>query len=73
MVVVCLVLGTSLVLDVVAIAFFALHDPMDGTWGAILVIVVEAMSKFSLFALAVVLVDVVVGVATAPVLIQFGT
>jgi hypothetical protein len=68
--IVCLVLGTSLVLDVVAIAFFTLHDAMDGARGAVLTIVCEAMSKFSLFALAVALVDVGAGVATAPVLVE---
>jgi hypothetical protein len=34
MAVVCLVLGTPPVLDVVAVTFFALHDPMDGARGA---------------------------------------
>jgi hypothetical protein len=36
------------VLDVVAVTFFALHDPMDGTrgGGGVLTIVVEATSKF---------------------------
>jgi hypothetical protein len=34
MAVVCLILGTPPVLDIVAIAFFALHDPMDGARGA---------------------------------------
>jgi NADH:ubiquinone oxidoreductase subunit K len=70
--VVRLVLGMSLVLDVVAIAFFTLHDAMDGTRGAVLTIVVEATSKVSLFALAVALVDVAVGVATVPVLVEVG-
>jgi hypothetical protein len=43
---------------------------MDGARGAVLTIVCEAMSKFSLFALAVALVDVGAGVATAPVLVE---
>jgi hypothetical protein len=71
-VVVRLVLGTSPVLDVVAITFFMLHDAMDGARGAILTIVVEATSKFSLFALAVALVDVAAGVTTAPILVEVG-
>jgi hypothetical protein len=72
MAIVHLVLGTSPVLDVVVIAFFALHDPMDGAREAVLSILVEATSKFSLFALAVALVDVAAGVATAPVLVEVG-
>jgi hypothetical protein len=71
-VVVCLVLGTSSVLDAVAIVFFTLHDVVDGARGGVLTIVVKATSKFSLFALAVVLVDVAAGVATAPVLVEVG-
>jgi hypothetical protein len=70
--VVRLVLGTSPVLDVVAIAFFTLHDAMDGARGALLTIKVEATSKFSLFALTVALVDEAAGVAIAPVLIEVG-
>jgi hypothetical protein len=34
MAVVCLILGTPPVLDVVAVAFFTLHDPMDSARGA---------------------------------------
>jgi hypothetical protein len=52
------VLSTSHVLDVVAIAFFVPHDLMDGTQWGVLAIVVEAMLKFSIFALSVALVDV---------------
>jgi hypothetical protein len=70
--VVFLVLGTPPVLDVVAIALFALHDPMDGARGAILTIVVEATSKLSLLALAVALVDVVASVTTTLVLVEVG-
>jgi hypothetical protein len=73
MAVVCLVLGTPPVLDVVAIAFFALHDPMDGARGAILAIVVEAAPVLSVFTLAVALVDVTASVATALVLVEVGT
>jgi hypothetical protein len=57
----------------VAIAFFALHDPMNGARGAVLTIVVEATLKFSLFVHAVVLVDVAAGVVTMPVLVEVGT
>jgi hypothetical protein len=67
-----LVLSTSPVFDVVAIAFFTLHDPMDGARGAVLAIIVEKTSKFSLFLLVVALVDVAAGVATAPVLVEVG-
>jgi hypothetical protein len=42
MIVVCLVLGTLPVLDIVAITFFGPHDPMDGARGAVFAIVVEA-------------------------------
>jgi hypothetical protein len=73
MAVVCLVLGTPPVLDIVAIAFFVIHDPMDGAQGVVLAIVVEATSELSLFALAVALVDVATSVATAPVLVEVGT
>jgi hypothetical protein len=66
------VLSTSSVFDVMAIAFFALHDLMDGARGAILMIVIEVTSKFSLFALAVALVDVAAGAATVPVLVEIG-
>jgi hypothetical protein len=73
--VVCLILSTSPVLDVVAITLFVLHDPMDSAWGAVLAIVVEATSKLLLFALTVVLVmpkGVVTSVTTAPVLVEVG-
>jgi hypothetical protein len=33
MAIVCLVLCTPPVLDVMAVAFFTLHDPMNGAWG----------------------------------------
>jgi hypothetical protein len=70
MAVVCLVLGTLSVLDVVAIALFALSDGRRP--GTVLAIVVEAMSKLSLFALAVALVDVAASIATALVLVEVG-
>jgi hypothetical protein len=72
MVVVCLVLGTPPVLDIVAVAFLALHDPMDDARGGVLAIVVEAMSELSLFALAVALVDVATSVSTTPILVEVG-
>jgi hypothetical protein len=72
MLVVCLILGMPPVLDVMEIAFFMLHDPMDGARGAVLAIVVEAASKFSLFMLVVAMVDVATGVATALVLVEVG-
>jgi hypothetical protein len=40
--------------------------------GAVLTIVLEVMSKLSLFVLTVALVDVAAGVATAPVLVEDG-
>jgi hypothetical protein len=73
MAVVYLVLGTLPVFDVVVIALFALHDPMDGARGGVLTIIVEVTSKLSLFALAVTLVDVATSIATAPVLVEVGT
>jgi hypothetical protein len=72
MAIVCLVLGTPPVLDVVAIALFTLHDPMDGNQGAVLSIVVEASSKLSLLALAVALVDVATSIMTTLVLVEVG-
>jgi hypothetical protein len=73
MAIVCLVLGTLSVLDVVAVAFLTLHDPMDGSRGGVLAIVVKVMSEFSLFAFAVALVDVATSVATTPVPVEDGT
>jgi hypothetical protein len=71
--VVCLVLSTSPVLDVLVITFFTLHDAVDGAQRAVLAIVVEVTSKLSLFALAVALVDVTASVTAAPILIKVGT
>jgi hypothetical protein len=55
-----------------AIAFFTLHDAMNGARGVVLTIVVEVTSKFSLFALAVALVDVAAGVMTTRFLVEVG-
>jgi hypothetical protein len=71
-VVVCLVLGTSSVLDVVVIALFTLHDAMDGARGVVLAIVVQTTSELPLLALAMALVDVPTSVAAAPVLVEVG-
>jgi hypothetical protein len=70
--VVCLVLGTPPVLDVMAFALLALHDPVDAAWRPILVVVVEAMLELSLLVFTVALVDVVASVATTPVLVEVG-
>jgi hypothetical protein len=72
MAIVCFVLGTPPVLDVVAVAFFALHDPMDDARGVVLTIVIEATSELLLFALAVALVDVATSVTTTLVLVEVG-
>jgi hypothetical protein len=76
MFVVCLVLGTLPVLDVAAVVFLALHDPMDDTpprgGGGVPAIVVEVTSELSLFALAVALVDVAMSIATTPVFVEVG-
>jgi hypothetical protein len=68
--VVFLVLGTSLVLDVVTFVSLTLHDPVDAAWGTVLTVIVEAALEFPLLALAVTLVDVVAGVAIAPVFVE---
>jgi hypothetical protein len=71
--VVRLVLSTSPVLDVVAIAFFILHDVMyNAQGGGVLTIVVEVTSKLSLFALTVALFYVAASVAITPVLTKVG-
>jgi hypothetical protein len=74
MFVVCLVLGTLPVLDVAAVVFLALHDPMDDApgGGGVPAIVVEVTSELSLFALAVALVDVAMSIATTPVFVEVG-
>jgi hypothetical protein len=61
-----------LVFDVVAIVFCALHDRWMALGGAILAIVIEVMSKFSLFALTMALINVAAGIATAVVLVEVG-
>jgi hypothetical protein len=68
-----LVLGTPPVLDVMALALLALHDPVDATWRTVLAVVVEATSQLSLLALVVMLIDVTAGIATTPVLVKVGT
>jgi hypothetical protein len=72
MAVVGLVLGTLSVLDVVAFALLALHDPVDVTRRAVLTVVVQVTSKVSLFAFTVVLFDIAASVATTPVLAEVG-
>jgi hypothetical protein len=72
MAILCLVLGTPPVLDVMAVAFLALHDLMGGAWGVVISIIVEATSELSLFALAVALVDVATSVVTMQVLVEVG-
>jgi hypothetical protein len=67
-----LVLGTPPFLDVVAFAVLTLHDLVDAARRTVLVVVVEATSKFPLLALAVMLVDVAAGIATTPVLVEVG-
>jgi hypothetical protein len=70
--VVFLVLGTSPVLNVMALALIALHDLVDAARRTVLMVVVEATSEFPLLALAVALVDVAAGVAIVPVFIEVG-
>jgi hypothetical protein len=67
-----LVLGTSPVLDIVALALFALHDPVDAAWGTVLMVVVEATLQLPLLAFAVMLVDVATGIATTLVFVEVG-
>jgi hypothetical protein len=69
--VVCLVLGTPPVLDVVVFAVLAVHDPVDTAWRTVLAVVVEATSKLSLLVFTMALVDVAASVATMPVLVEF--
>jgi hypothetical protein len=71
--VVFLVLGTSPVLHVMALALLALHGPVDAAWRTVLAVVVEATLQLPLLALAMTLVDVVAGIAIAPVLVEVGT
>jgi hypothetical protein len=66
--VVCLILGTLSVLDVVAFALLALHDPVDAARRTVLVILIEATSGLSLFALIVALIDLAANIVTMPIL-----
>jgi hypothetical protein len=70
--VVILVQGTSPVLNIMALALLALHDSVDTIQRTVFPVVVEATSKFPFLALAVTLVDVTAGVATALVLVEVG-
>jgi hypothetical protein len=70
--IVFLVLGTSPVLDVVALALLALHDPGDAARRAVLAVVVEVTSEFLFLVLAVTLVDVAAGLAIALILVEVG-
>jgi hypothetical protein len=72
--VVRLVLGTSPILDIVAIALFMLHDAMDGArgGGGVLTIVVQTTSELPLLALTMALVDVAASIAATPVLVEVG-
>jgi hypothetical protein len=70
--VVRLVLGTSLVLDVMAFTLLTLHDPVDTARRTILAVVVEATSELMLLAFTMALVDVAASVATTPVLVEVG-
>jgi hypothetical protein len=71
-VVVRCVLGTSPILDVVAVALLTLHDATNGTRRSVLAIVVQTTSELPLFALAMALIDVVTSVAATPVLVEVG-
>jgi hypothetical protein len=72
MAVVGLVLGMPPVLNIMAFALIALHDPVDATRRTVLAVVVEATSELPLLALMVTLVDVATSVATTLVLVEVG-
>jgi hypothetical protein len=72
MVVVGLVLGMPPVLNIMAFALIALHDPVDAARRTVLAVVVEATSELPLLALMVMLVDVATSVATTLVLVEVG-
>jgi hypothetical protein len=72
MAVVGLVLGMPPVLNIMAFALIALHDPVDAARRTVLAVVVEATSELPLLALMVTLVDVVTSVATTLVLVEVG-
>jgi hypothetical protein len=67
-----LILGMSLVLEVVALALLTLHDLVDAARRTVLMVVVEATSEFLLLSLAVTLVDVAAGAAIALVFVEVG-
>jgi hypothetical protein len=68
-VVVRLILGTSPVLDVVAVT---LHDAVDSTRWAVLAVVLCMMPQHPLLVLTVVLVDVAAGVACTSIPVEVG-
>jgi hypothetical protein len=72
MAVFCFVLGTTLVLDVMAVALLAFHDVVDDAKGDVLAVVLRVTSQLSLFTLVMALVDVTVGVAVSLVLVEVG-
>jgi hypothetical protein len=72
MAVVGLVLGMPPVLNIMAFALIALHDPVDAARRTVLAVVVEATSELPLLALMVTLVDVATSVATTLVLVEVG-
>jgi hypothetical protein len=72
-VVVCLVLGTPPVLDIVAFALLSLHGPVDTARRTVLVVVVEATSEQELLAFTMALVDVAASITTTSVLVEAGT
>jgi hypothetical protein len=72
MAVVSLILGTPPVLNVMAFALLALHDPVDAARRTVLAIVVEATLELSLLALAVALVNVAASIMIAPILVDVG-
>jgi hypothetical protein len=56
----------------VALAFLALHDPVDAAGRTVLTVVVEATSEFPLLTLVVTLVDVTAGIAITLILVEVG-
>jgi hypothetical protein len=70
--VVRLVLRTTSVLDIVAVALLALHDAVDGAGRSVLAIVFHAASQLPLFTLAVALVDVAANIVNTFVLVEIG-
>jgi hypothetical protein len=72
-VVVRLVLSTSPILDIVAVALLALHDAIDSTRRVVLTVVLCAMPQLPLLALMVALIDVAWGITCTYVLVEVGT